>query len=483
MLKWFGILFLNLFFGLLAKSQSKVSFEISGGPTKNWMQTSSTVSLLNSKIEAASPIQFNFSLNSLFRTSPRWQVVAETEFAKTPFNVTVYEQRPTGFTTSTSIKKISLTNLRLGARYELNKDRVSYYVQPAIGFVVSSNRNKTDSDSTANRISIVQSINPAGFILKAEAGVKILSGKRSYLLLGVRQQFGLSRLDNRTFRVKTATTSSDPISITSSGSYSSLFLSLGFTTTKPPKETITRADNERKSIRSELLDKNGAYGFLQGGLRLRETGFRFPSIAHLGFANLLVGQKVNNFYGEVGLGIVNINSIYQIDHDGHKAFILHRERSTIRYIPATLKYAIRISRRTKSKVGFSATVNYIFSGDYYSGGGGSETGSRTINGVTYSFTGNYQVESGLQPRMTFFNAGLYAEKDIFNVGFLNFKLSNNFGSDVHRRIRANYTIDGVPYSVTSESRLNGFIAEFGIRIPFLVVSKRQKKAQRLIREF
>ncbi|MBX2895621.1 MAG: hypothetical protein KF763_09275 [Cyclobacteriaceae bacterium] len=482
MMKWVIILFLNLIFGLLANGQSKVSFEISGGPAKNWIQTSNALSSLNSKIEAASPIQFNFSLNSLFRTSSRWQVVAETEFAKTPFNVIVYSQTSTGLTTATSVKKVNLTNLRLGTRYELNKDRVSYYVQPAIGFVISSNRNKTDSDSTSDRISIVQSINPVGFIAKAEAGVKVFAGEKNYVLLGIRHQFGLSRLDNRTFKLNTGMPF-DRISITSSASYSSLFLSLGFTATKPRKKTINRADNERKSIRSGLLDINGTYGFLQGGLRLREIGFQFPSIAHLGFTNLSIGHKVNNFYGELGFGIVNINSIYQIDHDGHEAFILHREPSTIRYIPATLKYSIPISRRTKSRVGFSATANYIFSGDYYSGGGGSETGSRTINGVTYSFTGDYQVESGLQPRKTFFNAGIYAERDVLNVGFINFKLSTNFGSDVHRRIRANYNIAGVQYSVTSESRLNGFFAEFGFRMPFSVVSKRQKKVQKLISEF
>jgi hypothetical protein len=43
----------------------------------------------------------------------------------------------------------------------------------------------------------------------------------------------------------------------------------------------------------------------------------------------------------------------------------------------------------------------------------------------------------------------------------------------HRRIRASYNIDGVSYTVTSESRLNGFLAEFGFRLPFAVVSKRQ----------
>ena len=480
MVKWSFVLFLSLFFSLLAKSQSKVSLEISGGPTKNWTQISKAVNAPNYKIEASAPIQFNFGLNSLFRVSSQWQLAAETEFAKTPFNVIFYNQTPTGLISSTSIKKIGLTNLRLGARYELNRDKVSYYVQPAIGFAISSNRNRTETDSTVDRISILQSINPVSLTLKAEAGVKVWSGKKNYLLLGFRQQFGLSRLDTRLFR--TNMTSSDPISITSSGSYSSLFLSLGFTNTKSRKETKSRVEDVRKDIRTELLDKNGGYFFLQGGLRLQENGFQFPSIAHLGFANLMFGHKVNNFFGEVGLGIVNINSTYQINHDGHKGFILHREPSTIRYIPATLKYAIPISRRTKSKFGFSATVNYIFSGDYNTGKGGSRNGSRTIGGITYVYTGTYQVESGLQPRKTFFNAGFYLEREIFNVGFLNFKFSNNFGSDVHRRILASYNIDGVPYTVTSESRLNGFLAEFGFRLPFSVVSKRQKKLQKLMRE-
>ncbi|GIL22518.1 MAG: hypothetical protein BroJett042_10310 [Bacteroidota bacterium] len=482
MLKWGSILFLNLFFGLLAKSQNRVNFEISGGPTKNWMQTSNVVTSLNHKIEASNPVQFNFGFNSLFKISPLWQLTAETEFVKKPFNIVVYNQRPTGLTTSTSIKKISLTNLRLGLRYELNRERISYYVQPAIGIAISSNRNRMEADSTADRISLLKNINAVAFILKAEAGVKILEGKKSYALFGARQQFGLSRLDNRTFKTNTGAPS-DPISITSSGSFTSLFLSIGFTGTKSRMETITPAHSERKSIRSELLGINGPYGYLQGGLRLRETGFQFPSVANFGFANLLLGQKVNNFYGEAGLGIVNINSIYQIDHDGHEAFILHREPSTIRYIPATLKYAIPISPREKSKLGFSVTANYIISGNYDNVASGSDTGSRTINGVTYPFTGNYQIEAGLRPRKTFFNTGFYLEREVLQVGFLNFKLSTNFGSDVHRRIRAEYNVDGVQYSVTSESRLNGFLAEFGFRLPFSVLSKRQKNLQKVLSEF
>ncbi|MBX2901545.1 MAG: hypothetical protein KF775_17980 [Cyclobacteriaceae bacterium] len=480
MVKWNIALFINLFFVFFAKGQSKLSFEISSGPVKNWMKVSQVVNSPDYKIDSSNPIQVNFGINSLYKLSSQWNLAAETEFAKIPFNVSVYSQNSTGLITSTSIKKISLTNLRLGVRYELNRGKVNYYVQPAIGFAISSNRNKIESDSTADRLSSLQSISPTALTLKAEAGVKILNGKKNYLILGVRHQFGLSRLDTRTFRTNMGTPS-DPISITSTGSYSSFFLSLGFTNAKSRQEK-GRVENDRKDNRSELLNKNGSYGFLLGGLRLHEPSFQFPSIAHFGFANLLLGQKVNNFYGEVGLGIVNINSIYQINHDGHEAFILHREPSTIRYIPITLKYAIPVSRRLTSNIGFSATANFIFSGDYNSGGGGSETGSRTIDGVTYTFSGNYQLESGLQPRRTFFNAGFYLEREIFSIGFLNFKFSNNFGSDVHRRIRASYNIDGMTYNVTSESRLNGFLAELGFRLPFSVVSQRQKKLQKLMRE-
>lgn len=470
------ILYFILCFGPLAKAQNNLSFEFSDGPSRNWLQTSPAITSLNSKVETANPIQFNFGLTSLFRISPRWQITTETEFSKVPFNVIVYSQRPTGFTTTTSINQTNLTNFRIGSRYAIDREKISYYFQPALGIAISSNRFNDESDSTLNRTNILQNVNPLSLTAKGERGVKFLTDGRHYFILGIRHQFGFTQLDKRIF-LTDVTSPTSQISITSSGSYRSLFLGIGFnqkSKIKPSKDIESR----QRRVRSELLAKDGSYLILLGGVRLKEYGFSFPSIAHFGSSTLSIGEKFGNFYGEVGLGIVGLNETYQINHDGIKGLILRRQPYTIRFIPATIKYSIPISSRTLNKLGVSFTANYIVSGRDY-GGSGRGSGSRTINGTVYTYTGQYTSDA-LEPRRTFFNAGLYYEKEAFNVGFFNFKLSRNFGSDVQRRISASYTINGTPYNVTTESRLNGFLAEFGFRLPFAVLSKGQKRQQKMI---
>lgn len=472
MLKIGFILYLSLCLALFAKGQDNLSFEVSGGPSRNWLQASPAITSLNSKVETANPIQFNFGITSLFRISPRWQITTEMELSKVPFNVLVYSQRPTGFTTTTSINKTNLTNFRIGSRYAIDREKISYYFQPALGIAISSNRFNDESDSTLNRTNNLQNVNPLSLTAKVELGVEFLTSRKSYFILGIRHQAGFAQLDKRTF-ITDITNPTSQISITSSGSYTSLFLGIGLHKRKIADKSSKEKDGESKQsiARSELLAKDGPYAILLGGVRLQESGYSFPSIAHLGTLNFSIGQKWRNFYGEAGLAIVGANATYQIDHGGHKALILHREPYTIRFIPLTIKYAIPISNRAFSKLGVSFTTNYIFSGDYYSGTRGSSSGSRTINGSVYAYTGRYDMEIGLDPRKTFFNAGLYYEKEVFNFGFFNFKLSQNFGSDVQRRISASYTIEGTQYNVTNESRLNGFLAEVGFRLPFAALSK------------
>ncbi len=465
---------------LFVKGQDKLSFEIYGSSSKNWLQRSPPLIAPSYKIETANPIQFNFGLTSLFRISPRWQITTEMELSKVPFNVLVYSQRPSGFTTTTSINKTNLTNFRIGSRYAIDREKISYYFQPALGIAISSNRFIDESDSTLNRTNSLQNVSPLSLTAKVELGVKFLTSRKSYFFLGIRHQAGFAQLDKRTF-ITDITNPTSQISITSSGSYSSLFLGIGLHKRKLADKLskVKDVDSKQSRARSELLAKDGPYAILLGGVRLQESGYSFPSIAHWGTLNFSIGQKWRNFYGEAGLAMVSANATYQIDHGGHKALILNREPYTIQFIPLTIKYAIPISNRALSKLGVSFTTNYIFSGDFNSGTRGSSTGSRTINGSVYAYTGRYDMEIGLDPRKTLFNAGLYYEKEVFNFGFFNFKLSQNFGSDVQRRISASYTINGTPYNVTTESRLNGFLAEFGFRLPFAVLSKGQKRQQKM----
>lgn len=476
MLRTSVILWIGFWYCLPVNGQRKLSFELYGAPSINWLRASPATISLNSKVETANPIQFNFGLNSLYRITPRYQLAAEMEFSKVPFTIKEYNQLPNGSITTTSRNKTNLTHLRVGMRYSKNRNKISYYFQPAVGIAISSNRFNDESDSTLNRTNNLQNINPLSLTAKGELGVKFLTDRRCYFILGIRHQFGFNQLDKRTF-VTDITSPPSQISITSSGSYSSLFLGIGFNQ-KSKVKPLRNIESGQRRVRSELLAKDGPYAILLGGVRLKEYGYSFPSIAHFGSSTLSIGEKFRNFYGEVGLGIVGPNETYQINHDGHKGLILRREPYTIRFIPATLKYAIPISSRTLNKLGVSFTANYIVSGRDYSGSGRG-SGSRTINGTVYTYTGQYTSDA-LEPRRTFFNAGLYYEKEAFNVGFFNFKLSRNFGSDVQRRISASYTINGTPYNVTTESRLNGFLAEFGFRLPFAVLSKGQKRQQKMI---
>ncbi|WP_114748459.1 hypothetical protein [Pleomorphovibrio marinus] len=433
------------------RGQNKLNVELYGGFNKNYFQAGEPVA--NPDLQFSSPLGQHAGLNFLPRISDSWQMSVQTEWMRSAIRL----DNP--FSTGNN-QSNNNGNYAIGVRYNLEREKHAFYFQPSVGISVNNYLEPMEG------IFGFTSKRDIHFVARAEAGVKFYTKKRNYLLVGIRHQQGFA--------------SSNPygsenwvgMPISGRNSYTGLFLGYGINT-----------DNWSKSKRNldktpkPDMDNIWAKGiYVMGSASLRRVtdpihdptdDFQNVSTAY-GFG---VGYRFGDFSAEAGYAGFRGRNVYELSNSEGIPVSANHRRFIASTIPITIRYDRQLPISKKIRVGatFTTHIPVVFE----NGGEGvvNYAGARIMEGVTFP----YEVQrTGLPVNSTgvFFNSGIYTEMPLFRTGLITFKASRNYGSPAFDRVQVDYQVSGVPGSLESQGRLNGWMLDVEYRLPLHHIFKK-----------
>lgn len=119
------------------------------------------------------------------RISDRWQFSAQAEWLRVSFS----EKFPIGSDIATARIGEEYGVYDLGARYNWEKGKYGFFIQPSIG--VTTNR---FFDTNQSALPVEDRILALSPVFRTEAGIQVYNKRMNYFVFGVRQQLGFSNL-------------------------------------------------------------------------------------------------------------------------------------------------------------------------------------------------------------------------------------------------------------------------------------------------
>jgi len=455
-----GFIVLGLLFSAeLARAQGKFNLEFYGGPQRSYNQV--TFRPNQPAIDVLTPWNYNLGVNFLTRIKPNLQLSVQAEYARNIQRGMNYPNFPDlNPSFQRRILSESFGNYSVGVRYNWDREKYSFFIQPSVGFTLNLYNELVQRDS----LSSVFSINTKSEIspnLRLETGFKFYTGRKNYFLVGLRHQQGLQNLNSITFGSPPASYKTE---VSRNGSYTSLFVGYGINLenwSKSKRAEFKSLTKESKEVKRDRAWSSGPYLMASGFLRFRPRSEREPNLefSHITSANFIGGgYRFNAFTIESGYSIFQISTPISTPETG---VITTLNNANVNAIPLTFKYNFVIGDKNRLQVGPTFSAYYITGNRKYGEGG--------FGGPDYFLNFKMQ-ESDLNGKI-FFNAGVYAELPIFNSSLINFKLSQNFGSPKVGVIDLTGDINSTPVNFESSGSLNGFMIEMGYKLPLNVLFK------------
>jgi len=164
-------------------AQGKFNLELYGGGNQSFFQSEKLTTDPLATIQ--SPLDFHLGVNFLTRLNARWQLSAQAEWLRVPFS----ENHPQGSGFGKSIVGEEYGVYAFGARYNWEKGKYGFFIQPSIG--VATNRFFDTNQSTVPVEDRTLALSP---VFRTEAGIKVYNKRKNYFVFGLRQQLGFSNL-------------------------------------------------------------------------------------------------------------------------------------------------------------------------------------------------------------------------------------------------------------------------------------------------
>ncbi|MCH7408260.1 hypothetical protein MM239_02545 [Belliella sp. DSM 111904] len=196
-----GFLFFNR-----VEAQGLVDLELYGGLNVNYFEMGQFSNLPDT--ELSSKLGLHAGANLLPKISEKWQLSLQGEWMRSGVHV-----ETTSLNENTIYRNYG--NYAIGARYNFNKGKRAFYVQPSVG--ISQHKYNEVLPGFA-----FQEQREAVFMARVETGVKFYTRKSNYLNIGLRHQQGF---DNTTPYGREA---AGGLPLTSNNSYTGLFVGYGF---------------------------------------------------------------------------------------------------------------------------------------------------------------------------------------------------------------------------------------------------------------
>lgn len=451
-----------LFSAQLVHAQGKFNLEFYGGGQRSYNQVLITPS--QPSIDPFTPMDYNLGLNFLTRINSGWQLSVQAEHATSRTNSINYPNYPN---LSGSFERMftseSFGNFSLGARYNWEKEKYGFYLQPSIGITVDNYFDFSSGDSISGGGFIASSKTQVTPNLRLEMGFKLYTKRQNYFLIGLRHQQGLSELNPISMK---NTQDNYQVDITRRGSYTSLFVGYGINFDnwkKSRREEFKSWTKDSKEVKRDLAWSSGPYLMASGFLRFRPRSERAPNLefSHITSGSTFgVGYRFDALSIETGYNTIGNTSTVSLPEAGLTDVL---SGSTIHAIPLTVKYDFLIGDKNRLRVGPTLSANFIV-------GNGNQGGSLGgFGGPDYSIEytrGNLDLAGKV-----FFNAGAFVEVPIFNSSLINLKLSQNFGSPKVAVIDVTGVANGNAVNRESSGSLNGFMMELGYKLPLNLLFK------------
>ncbi|WP_439484257.1 hypothetical protein [Cyclobacterium plantarum] len=214
--------------------QAQVKLEIYGGPTTSYMDFETRPPNTQIQNEPYMQLSYHFGLGALTRLSDHWQLVTQAELFVRSMAVRSPGNFGTGGFTYLGPTNYEMPTFALGARYNIDKEKYGFFLQPSVGFTLLPNEirepNTAFNDINPNFNREVTQVNPYGLGLRLEAGIKRYTKNRNYFMLGIRHQQGLQVTDEMLQTSSRPGQSEVSVYGSSKSSYIGIFIGFGLNT-------------------------------------------------------------------------------------------------------------------------------------------------------------------------------------------------------------------------------------------------------------
>jgi hypothetical protein len=427
--------------------QGKINLELYGGPQKSFNDKIAGVQSPGLKV--FNPWDLHLGANLLYRINQQWQLSLQAEGIRNTRSSVFYPNYPNQIPQIGSRRPELLGNYSIGARYNWERGKYALFTQPSAGITV----NKYTENGSSLQTSIAGN-------LRIEAGIKLYTPRKNYLVLGARYQQGLGQLNAFDFYNLIANTA---VEDKRRGSYAGLFMGYGINFGNKTSRVQFKSNRPVRTIeKREIAWQSGPYLGINGFLRFRPRSEREPNLefSHIsGGSSFVAGYRFNALSLETGYA--RFNTFTNISIAGTNVNSNLANNFLVTAIPLTIKYDFQVGDKNRLRFGPSFTAFYTLG----TNGERIREGSYSATGPDGEFSINYKINPSDPKGAVFFNAGIFAEIPIFNSSLLNFKVSQNFGSPKVGLMDVTGEVNGQPVNFESSGMLNGFMLEVGYKLP------------------
>ncbi|MFO7826717.1 MAG: outer membrane beta-barrel protein [Cyclobacterium sp.] len=227
------LLFIGCFIVSLHAS-AQIRLEVYGGPSLSYMDFETSPSNIQPQNEPYKQLSYHLGLGALTRLSDHWQLVTQAELFVRSMAVRNSGDFGTGGFTYLGPTNYEMPTFALGARYNIEKEKYGFYLQPSVGFTLLPQEIRNPitafNELHDNFNRDVDQVSPYGLGLRLEAGIKRYTRNRNYFMVGIRHQQGLRVTDEM---VQTTSRPGEPevrVAGRSRSSYTGLFIGFGLNT-------------------------------------------------------------------------------------------------------------------------------------------------------------------------------------------------------------------------------------------------------------
>lgn len=216
------------------QSSAQIRLEIYGGPSISYLDFETIPSNAQAQNEPYNRLSYHLGLGALTRLSDHWQLVTQAEIFVRSMAVKNPGEFGSGGFTYLGPANYEMPTFALGARYNIEKEKYGFFLQPTVGFTLLPNEIRNPgtafSDINPNFNREVTQVNPYGLGLRLEAGIKRYTKNKNYFMVGIRHQQGLRVTDEMT--QTTSRTGQPEVSVfgSSRSSYTGMFIGFGLNT-------------------------------------------------------------------------------------------------------------------------------------------------------------------------------------------------------------------------------------------------------------
>jgi hypothetical protein len=463
----------------LAKAQGKFSLELSGGPSKSY------VNYDNSAFEPAyrsyTKLAWQGSLAGYYEIGNDFELGLQLALVKRNHWRSFPENDLSPFTFLG--ENVFQTGLMLRKSY-LNLNHRGFYWQTGLSMIFPpSPYNLISNGEPIDGIETGLIKSRLGLGLNAEVGYKIFNRRDNYFLIGIRYQQGLYLMEQYNIPIYNSDGQMAVHQVKSNGSFSSVFLGYGINTSnwnKYNRKMPKRYFNQNKMIKNELANADGFYLMAYGGFRIKEpiTPRQDIYFNSSGQFSTVLGYKMGRYSLETGYGQFSAGNNISFDYGPHQPFwtdwVVYGINTP--FIPLTFKYDIPISDLKTVRFGPSFSSYFLLNDNTHQDNFILRTngGKIFLDGSRIDFTGVVQALPIEVRKYMFFNAGMHLEFLVFNSSFMSLNISRNFGSPVISRFEADYQVEATNIKFEQEATLDGFRFDFGWKLPLNILNKQKK---------